>query len=87
MIVRAVLLGVLFAFALPCYSRAQQTDGALDEKVNAFLHKMKNHWHDWNVPGEDGKILYNIIVQNRYQRALEGDCHELQKKVKVEFRG
>jgi predicted O-methyltransferase YrrM len=66
-----MLLGILFAFALPCYSRAQQTDGALDEKVNAFLHKMKNRWQDWNVPEEDGKILYDTIVQNQYQRALE----------------
>ncbi len=44
---------------------------AVDEKVEKFLGKMKKQWHDMNVPEEDGKILYEIIVQNRYQKALE----------------
>jgi predicted O-methyltransferase YrrM len=65
------LLSVLFVFALPCYSQVQRTDRVLDEKVKTFLDKMRNRWHDWNVPEADGKILYDIIVQNQYKRALE----------------
>jgi len=66
-----VLLSVLFASALPCYSQVRETDRALDEKVKTFLDKMRNRWHDWNVPEADGKILHDIIVQNQYKRALE----------------
>jgi len=70
-IVLALLLRILLASALPCYSQVQKADTVLDEKVEAFLHTMKNGWHDWNVPEEDGRILYDIIVQNQYKRALE----------------
>jgi predicted O-methyltransferase YrrM len=70
-IVLALLLGILFATVLPCYSQVQKTDSVLDEKVNAFLSKMKNRWRDWNVPEKDGRILYDIIMQNQYKRALE----------------
>jgi len=70
-IVMALLLSVLFASALPCYSQVQEADRALDEKVKTFLGKMRSRWHDWNVPEADGKILYGIIIQNQYKRALE----------------
>ena len=70
-IVLALLLGILLATALPCYSQGKKADSVLDEKVKVFLEKMRNQWQDWNVPEEDGKILYDIIVQNQYKRALE----------------
>jgi caffeoyl-CoA O-methyltransferase len=70
-IVLVVLLSVLFVCALPCYSQVPESDRALDAKVKAFLDKMKNRWHDWNVPEADGRILYDIILQNQYKRALE----------------
>ena len=66
-----MLLGVLLASALPCYSQVREPDRALDEKVKTFLDKMRDRWHDWNVPEADGKILYDIILQNQYKRALE----------------
>jgi len=70
-IILAVLLGILFVPALPSYSQVQKADSVLHERVKAFLNKMKNRWHDWNVPEEDGKILYNLVLQNNYKRALE----------------
>ena len=70
-IVIVMLLSVLFASALPCHSQVQKTDSVIDEKVKAFLDKRRNRWHDWNVPEADGRILYDIIVQNQYKRALE----------------
>lgn len=66
-----LLLGILFASAAPCSAQGGGADDARDAKVKTFLDKMKNQWHDWNVPEEDGKILYNIILQNQYKRALE----------------
>ncbi len=70
---RLGILGVLalFVFAIPCYSQAAEKDRAVDEKVNKFLDKMRNRWQDLNVPEADGKILYEIIVQNKYKKALE----------------
>ena len=48
-----------------------QDNKALDEKVRMFLENHKGTWHDWNVPYSDGKILYDLIVKNRYKKAIE----------------
>ena len=45
-------------------------EGSLDEKVERFLDKMKSRWRDFNVPEEDGKILYETIVKKRYREGL-----------------
>ena len=65
------LLAILFTLTLPSYSQVREADRAMDEKVKTFLDKMRNRWRDLNVPEADGKILYDIIVQNQYKRALE----------------
>ena len=39
--------------------------------MKTFLDKMRNRWRDWNVPEADGRILYDIILQHQYKRALE----------------
>jgi predicted O-methyltransferase YrrM len=66
-----ILLSTLLAFAIPCNSQDQTAETTLDDKVKSFLNKMKTQWRDWNVPEVDGKILYDIILQNQYKRALE----------------
>jgi predicted O-methyltransferase YrrM len=43
----------------------------LDAKVQKFLDERRGQWYDWNVPYQDGKVLYNLVIKNRYQRALE----------------
>lgn len=48
----------------------QDTKG-LDMKVETFLENRKDNWHDWNVPYADGKVLYDIILKNKYRKALE----------------
>jgi caffeoyl-CoA O-methyltransferase len=65
------LLAILFTLTLPSYSQVREADRAIDEKVKTFLDKMRNRWRDLNVPEADGKILYDIILQNQYKRALE----------------
>jgi caffeoyl-CoA O-methyltransferase len=42
-----------------------------DERVQAFLLKNKSKWRDLNVPYEDGQILHDLIVKNKYTSALE----------------
>jgi predicted O-methyltransferase YrrM len=65
------LLVVLLASTTPWYSQAAEKERLIDQTVKKFLDKMRNRWRDFNVPEEDGKILYEIIVQNRYKKALE----------------
>jgi predicted O-methyltransferase YrrM len=44
---------------------------ALDKKVIAFFENHSGAWNDMNVPRSDGRLLYDIIVKNRYTHALE----------------
>jgi len=48
-----------------------QTGPDLDKKVRAFLDGHAGRWYDMNVSEADGRILYDIIVKNKYTRALE----------------
>jgi predicted O-methyltransferase YrrM len=43
----------------------------LDERVERFLRDSRYGWRDMNVPRSDGQLLYDIIVKNKYTRALE----------------
>lgn len=55
--------------ALPLASDAQDSD--LDQRVRSFLDSRRGAWRDMNVPAADGQLLYDLIVQNDYTRALE----------------
>lgn len=43
----------------------------LDSKVQKFLDENRGRWQDWNLPYEDGKVLYRLIIKNNYKKALE----------------
>ena len=62
-----LLLGV------PILTRSQpETDQeALDIRVRKFLDDHEGKWHDWNVPVEDGRVLYRLVLDNGYKDALE----------------
>ena len=44
---------------------------SLDAKVKAFFEKRKGTWRDLNVPESDGKLLHDLIVNNKYKNILE----------------
>ena len=48
-----------------------QENKALDERVKKFLEERKGTWQDWNVPYADGKILYDLILENNYKSAVD----------------
>jgi predicted O-methyltransferase YrrM len=48
---------------------AAQND--LDTRVRTFLDAHKGRWRDLNVPAVDGQILYDIVLKNKFTRALE----------------
>lgn len=52
---------------------AAETTGnqSLDNRVRNFLDINKNNWRDMNVPEADGKIMYDLIINHKYKKALE----------------
>jgi len=67
----------LFFLFLLCFStsplKSQELieNPELDKKVMVFLESHKGQWHDMNVPASDGKLLYDIIIKNKYKNAVE----------------
>ena len=68
----------VICFLLPSYLLinpvlAQETKEtrSLDEKVKKFLENHRRKWIDWNVSEADGNVLYNLIIKNKYKKALE----------------
>lgn len=53
------------------FCQSTQNQKSLDEKVQAFLIQHKSKWRDLNVPYEDGQVLYDLIVKNKYTSAVE----------------
>ncbi|UCF63474.1 MAG: class I SAM-dependent methyltransferase [bacterium] len=47
------------------------TESTLDYHVEKFLAQQQTKWRDMNIPAADGKILFDLIIQNKYTRALE----------------
>jgi len=43
----------------------------LDTKVKSFLERHRFSWRDMNISEADGRVLYDIIIKNKYTRALE----------------
>ena len=66
------LFSILF-FGLAAGSAAQgiKDQRKTDERVQKFLEENRQRWQDLNVPYEDGKVLYDLIVKNNYRSALE----------------
>jgi predicted O-methyltransferase YrrM len=66
---------VLFAFALVIFSlelgaQSQNSSSEIDKKVKNFLEEQSG-WYDMNVPSQDGKLLYDLIIKGNYKHALE----------------
>ncbi len=63
----------LFVFLTSIHVQAQYPTikGNLDKKVKSFLEENANEWRDMNVPLTDGKILYDLIIENNYTSAVE----------------
>jgi caffeoyl-CoA O-methyltransferase len=77
MILKAVRFAMFSVFLTPLLPTGQvrsQEAGRptdLDKKVQAFLDRHAGTWHDLNVPASDGKILYNLVLNHHYKKALE----------------
>jgi len=67
----ASLVLILTAAVSAASAPAGQAGQALDRKVQAFLDGHAGRWRDMNVSEADGRILYDLVVKNKYTRALE----------------
>jgi caffeoyl-CoA O-methyltransferase len=58
-------------FALTAGAQYPEIENNLDRKVMSFLEENANNWRDMNVSLADGRILYDIIINNGYKKAVE----------------
>jgi predicted O-methyltransferase YrrM len=58
-------------FVNPGFAQKADSSADLDQKVKKFLTSQRGKWVDWNVPEADGKVLYDLIIKNNYQKAVE----------------
>jgi len=65
------LLGMALLLPADLMSQGSGKKKDLDEKVRIFLERRQGTWRDLNVPASDGKILYDLIIKNKYKKALE----------------
>ena len=70
-VVILLLMLYLYISVDTVYARVLKDNRSIDEKVRAFLANHKYKWQDMNVPGSDGKVLYDLIIKNNYKNALE----------------
>ena len=73
--IRQICFVALLFFLNACMSpasadKANENPG-LDHKVRMFLTNQRGKWVDWNIPEADGKVLYDLIIENNYTKAVE----------------
>mgnify|MGYP004702390193 FL=1 len=62
---------VFFLATAKVYAQYPSPENELDRKVTAFLKDQANHWRDMNVPVSDGRILYDLVLNGKYKKAVE----------------
>ena len=62
------LMSVIFSAGLE--AQTLKSNPELDKQVEKFLAEQAG-WYDMNVPSQDGKLLYDLIIKGNYKSALE----------------
>ena len=55
----------------PALGKEVKVDMNLDLKVKRFIESHRGQWVDWNIPEVDGEVLYDLIIQNNYKKAVD----------------
>ena len=66
-----LLLLSFLLFVIPACSQNDPFEGITDEAVLPMLKRLPYNQGGMNVPALDGRLLYNIIIENEYKRGLE----------------
>jgi caffeoyl-CoA O-methyltransferase len=68
----SLLVTISFLLMGSCtWAQVKQPESELDKRVNDFLKKQASMWRDMNVPASDGKLLFDVIMENKYKNAVE----------------
>ncbi len=71
-LISILFLAVTLVLIIPLSSAVIKPSAQdLDAKVKKFLNSHDWGWGDMNVPAVDGQTLHDIILKNKYTRALE----------------
>lgn len=71
-IILIAIIPIFIGSAIFTQQQEQQIKkSTLDRQVQSFLDSRRGTWHDMNVPEADGKLLYDLIIKNKYKNALE----------------
>lgn len=62
---------IFFLFTTFIAAQESVTTSELDVKVKTFLEEQEDEWSDMNIPVEDGKFMYDLIIENNFTSALE----------------
>lgn len=66
-----LLISICLLFGFEVFGQYPNIENDLDRKVKTFLEDNARNWQDMNVPLSDGKLLYDIIIKNKYTSAVE----------------
>ena len=61
------MIGLAYCEQSPPLARSSD----LDTQVPRFLKDVRHSWTGWNVPYEDGKILYDLVIKSQFKNILE----------------
>ena len=64
-------LVILIAATNVAWAQFPEIKTEFDKKVKSFIEENTGRWMDLNVPLSDGKVLYDIIIENNYKSAVE----------------
>ncbi|MBA4391688.1 MAG: methyltransferase [Syntrophus sp. (in: bacteria)] len=69
----ASIVAVIIGIMAVSVSHGQQTlnPPGLDAHVSRFLNNTRGSWNYLNVPYEDGKILYDLVLKGNFKHILE----------------
>jgi caffeoyl-CoA O-methyltransferase len=70
-IIALIVIGLNVILSKSINAQTLKENPQLDKKVKTFLESHSGKWYDMNVPAVDGELLYNLVLKNRYQKALE----------------
>ena len=66
-----ILFICLILFSGQIFSQDIEQETEIDKKVRKLLQDKKYRWRDMNIPEVDGQKLYDLIIENKYKKALE----------------
>lgn len=68
---RLLIATCTFLVPVGLLSQPANTGEALDKQVLSFLQTASGKWRDMNVPKVDAELLYDLVIEGGYTRALE----------------